>query len=85
MFKSINTLIFHILWQTQHLESSLHLESSFMHIMFLQKMLIFSYNNAQIHPNVTVQYLKSTPFCPESMNNERSYFGFRQKSDVFSN
>ena len=25
-------------------------------------MLIFSYNNAQIHPNVTVQYLKSIPF-----------------------
>ena len=26
------------------------------------KILIFIYNNAQIHPNVTVQYLKSTPF-----------------------
>ena len=25
-------------------------------------MLIFSYNNAQIHPNVTVQHLKSIPF-----------------------
>ena len=26
------------------------------------KMLIFSYNNVQIHPNVTVQYLKSITF-----------------------
>ena len=26
------------------------------------KILIFRYNNAQIHPNVTVQYLKSIPF-----------------------
>ena len=40
------------------------------------KMLIFSYNNVQIHPNVTVQHLKKYPFCPESMNNVRSYSGF---------
>ena len=26
------------------------------------KILIISYNNAQIHPNVTVQYLKSIHF-----------------------
>ena len=31
-------------------------------------MLIFSYNNAQIHPNVTVQYLKSITFVQKAWN-----------------
>ena len=30
------------------------------------KMLIFSYKNAQMHPNVTVQYLKSIPFVQKA-------------------
>ena len=30
------------------------------------KILLFSYNNAQIHPNVTVQYLKSIPFVQKA-------------------
>ena len=30
------------------------------------KILIFSYNNAQIHPNVTVQYLKSICFVQKA-------------------
>ena len=30
------------------------------------KILIFTYNNAQIHPNVTVQYLKSIPFVQKA-------------------
>ena len=30
------------------------------------KMLIFSYNTAQMHPNVTVQYLKSIPFVQKA-------------------
>ena len=30
------------------------------------KILIFSYNNAQIHPNVTVQYLKSISFVQKA-------------------
>ena len=30
------------------------------------KMLIFGYNNAQIHPNDTVQYLKSIPFVQKA-------------------
>ena len=29
-------------------------------------MLIFSYNNVQIHPNVTVQYLKSVTFVQKA-------------------
>ena len=29
-------------------------------------MLIFSYNNAQIHSNVTVQYFKSIPFVQKA-------------------
>ena len=49
------------------------------------KVLIFSYNNAQIHPNVTVQYLKSIPFVQKAWKNVRSYFGCRQKSVVFLN
>ena len=48
------------------------------------KMLIFSYNNAQIHPNVTVQYLKKYPFCPTSMKSVRSYFGFLKKNQSSS-
>ena len=47
--------------------------------MFLQKKFMFSYNNAQIHPNVTVQYLKSIT------RNVRSYFGFRQQLVVSFN
>ena len=27
---------------------------------------MFSYNNAQIHPNITVQYLKSIPFVQKA-------------------
>ena len=30
------------------------------------KIVIFIYNNAQIHPNVTVQYLKSIPFVQKA-------------------
>ena len=30
------------------------------------KMLIFSFNNAQIFPNVTVQHLKSIPFAQKA-------------------
>ena len=30
------------------------------------KILIFIYNNAQIHPNVTVQHLKSNPFVQKA-------------------
>ena len=30
------------------------------------KILIFIYNNAQIHSNVTVQYLKSIPFVQKA-------------------
>ena len=30
------------------------------------KILIFIYNNAQIHPNVTVQHLKSIPFVQKA-------------------
>ena len=74
-------VIIHILGQTQHLESS------FTHIIFFTKMLIFSYNSEQIHPiHVTVQYFKKYSFCPESINKHvRSYFGFQQKSVVISN
>ena len=32
----------------------------------ITKILIFIYNNAQIHPNVTVQYLKSIPFVQKA-------------------
>ena len=34
--------------------------------MFFTKILIFSYNNAEIHPNVTVQYLKSISFVQKA-------------------
>ena len=34
--------------------------------MFLQKMLIFSYYNAQMHPYVTVQNFKSIPFVQKA-------------------
>ena len=37
------------------------------------------------YTNVTVQYLKKYLFCLESMKNVRLYFGFQQKSVVFSN
>ena len=37
------------------------------------------------YTNVTVQYLKKYLFCLEIMKNVRSYFGFQQKSVVFSN
>ena len=32
------------------------------------KILIFIYNNAQIHPNVAVQYLKIIPFVQKAWN-----------------
>ena len=34
--------------------------------MFFTKILIFSYNNAEINPNVTVQYLKSISFVQKA-------------------
>ena len=43
------------------------------------KILILIYNNAQIHPYVTVQILKKYPVCLESMKHVRSYFSFQQK------
>ena len=50
-----NTLIILILGQIRHQQFSC------MNIMF-DKKLIVSYKNARIHPNVTVQYLKSISF-----------------------
>ena len=38
-----------------------------------------------MHKYILMLPLKKYPFCPESIENERSYFGFRQKSAVFSN
>ena len=46
-----------------HLKTNTALRIKFHSHYVFTKMLIFSYNNAQIHPNGTVQYfLKSVPF-----------------------
>ena len=37
------------------------------HYVFFTKILIFVYNNAQINPNITVQYLKSIPFVKKAL------------------
>ena len=56
--KSKNTLIIHILRQYGT-------KNQYAHNIFT-KILIFIYNNAQIHPNVTVQHLKSIPFVQKA-------------------
>ena len=63
-----------------HLKTNTALRINFHAHYVFTKILIFIYNNAQIHPNLTVQ-----SFCLESMKTVRSYFGFQQKSVVFSN
>ena len=42
------------------------------------------YNNAQIHPYVTLQYFKQCLSCPESIQKKNSYYGFQQLSAVLS-
>ena len=60
LHQSKNTLIIHIL--DKHSTKNQVSRKLF----FFYKMLIFSYNNAQIHPNVTVQYLKSITFVQKA-------------------
>ena len=65
-----------------HFKTNMALRMKFQAHYDFTKILIISYNNAQIYPNVTVQYLKRYPFCPESMKNVRSYFGFPIKISI---
>ena len=55
------------------------------------KILIFSYNNAQIHPKVTVQYLKSIPFvqkawktCGHTSASDKNQFSSQTKGFMHS-
>ena len=49
-----------------HFKTNMALIMKFQAHYDFTKILIISYNNAQIHPNVTVQYLKSIPFVPKA-------------------
>ena len=49
-----------------HLKTNTALIIKFHAHYVFTKILIFSYNNAQMHPYVTVQYLKSIPFVQKA-------------------
>ena len=49
-----------------HFKTNTALRMKFHAHYIFTKILIFIYNNAQIHPNVTVQYLKSIPFVQKA-------------------
>ena len=49
-----------------HLKTNTALRISFHAHYIFTKIFIFIYNNAPIHPNVTVQYLKSIPFVQKA-------------------
>ena len=62
----IEIIILHLYFNHSHFRTNTALRIEFhTHCVFFL-MLIFSYNNAQIHPNVTVQYLRSIPLVQKA-------------------
>ena len=50
-----------------HFKTNMALRIKFHAHNIFTKILIFIFNNAQIHPNVTVQHLKSIPFVQKAL------------------
>ena len=65
-----------------HFKTNTALRINFHAHYIFTKILISIYNNAQIHPNVTVQYLKSIPFVKKACKTcvHTSVSGKNQKS-----